>query len=98
MYGIVLGLMGDGGEYTRGNVINDEGKNTLKENLGTDALWHRLNDRIGILDPWKTGAKKQEQQMAEDDKAVEPPAQSGAVSASGADFLLSLRARRRFGR
>ena len=132
MYGIVLGLMNDGGEYTRRSmkqkvlsyldltaeetlqktdsgvlvyesrvgwaisklsraqlisrmnrgvyVINDEGKNTLKENLDPDALWHRLDDRIRTLDPWKTGVKKQKQQVAEDGKVVEPPAQSGAVS------------------
>lgn len=132
MYGIVLGLMGDGGEYTRRSmkqkalsyldltaeetlqktdsgvlvyesrvgwaisylsraqlisrvnrgvyVINDEGKNTLKENLDPDALWYRLDDRIRTLDPWKTGVKKQRQQVAEDGKVVEPPAQSGAVS------------------
>lgn len=132
MYGIVLGLMNDGGEYTRRSmkqkvlsyldltaeetlqktdsgvlvyesrvgwaisylsraqlisrtnrgvyVINDEGKNTLKENLDPDALWYRLDDRIRTLDPWKTGVKKQKQQVAEDGKVVEPPAQSGAVS------------------
>ncbi len=132
MFGIVLGLMSDGREYTRRSmkqkalsyldltadealqktdsgvlvyesrvgwaisylsraqlisrvnrgvyVINNEGKGVLEENLDADALWYRLNDRISTLDPWKKGAKRQKQQMAEDGKAAEPPAQSGTVS------------------
>ena len=120
MFGIVLGLMSDGREYTRRSmkqkalsyldltaeealqktdsgvlvyesrvgwaisylsraqlisrvnrgvyIINNEGKGVLEENLDTDALWYRLNDRISTLDPWKKGAKKQKQEMGQRQK------------------------------
>lgn len=72
--------------------INDDGRKTLAEKLGSDEMWYRLNDRINELDPWKKGSSKKKAKLeGEKPKApVEKESPREQISALAAELNADL--------